>query len=266
MTSDRESQILSDISQSLNGVEGHLSDKEIHFLYYAAAHPTTTGEILEIGSFKGKSTVVLAKSAASAGTPIIHSVDPLTSPSETDPDLGDSLSCETAFFENIKRAGVSEFVDFHQDFSHNYAKNWTSPIRLLWIDGDHTYRGAKRDFDSFSPYLSNGAIIAFHDVLHRFDGPIRVFIEDVLFSNSFGAAGCCGSIGWAQYCDDPSLSSNHLETKHRLYSSLSRILPYAVYKTPLHGLDKYFYKIKRARIPHGPMTHEKWTQIVNFFV
>ena len=32
-----------------------------------AAVPTTAGEVLEIGSFKGKSTVVLAKSARLAG-------------------------------------------------------------------------------------------------------------------------------------------------------------------------------------------------------
>ena len=51
---------------------------------------------------------------------------------------------------------------------------------MLWIDGDHTYHGTKVDFDLFSKFLSNGAIIAFHDVLGNFEGPIRVFMEDVL--------------------------------------------------------------------------------------
>lgn len=57
--------------------------------------------------------------------------------------------------------------------------SWSRPIRLLWIDGEPTYQGAKEeDFGLFSPYLSNGAIVAPHDALHGFEGPLRVFVEE----------------------------------------------------------------------------------------
>lgn len=47
---------------------------------------------------------------------------------------------------------------------------------MLWIDGEPTYQGAKEE--EFGPYLSNGAIVAAHDALHGFEGPLRVFVEE----------------------------------------------------------------------------------------
>lgn len=54
--------------------------------------------------------------------------------------------------------------------------SWSGPIRLLWIDGEPTYQGAKEE--DFGPYLSNGATVAPHDALHGFEGPLRVFVEE----------------------------------------------------------------------------------------
>ena len=48
-------------------VEGYLAPNEIRFLALLAACPTATGEILEIGSFKGKSTVILGKIGRACG-------------------------------------------------------------------------------------------------------------------------------------------------------------------------------------------------------
>lgn len=38
-------------------------------------------------------------------------------------------------------------------------------IDFLFIDGDHTYEGVKRDFEDYSPLVKAGGLIAFHDVL-----------------------------------------------------------------------------------------------------
>ena len=110
------------------------------------------------------------------------------------------------FTKNIKEKGVAEKIKLHQTFSYELAKTWKEPIRLLWIDGDHTYRGTKLDFEGFEPHLVDGAIVAIHDVLHEFDGGIRVFMENILLSPNFGACGCVGSIGWAQFQEDGQLT------------------------------------------------------------
>jgi predicted O-methyltransferase YrrM len=38
-------------------------------------------------------------------------------------------------------------------------------VDLLFIDGDHTYLGVKRDFEMYSPLVREGGIIAFHDIV-----------------------------------------------------------------------------------------------------
>ena len=38
-------------------------------------------------------------------------------------------------------------------------------IDLLFIDGDHTYEGVKKDYEMYSPLVGNNGIIAFHDIV-----------------------------------------------------------------------------------------------------
>ena len=36
---------------------------------------------------------------------------------------------------------------------------------ILFIDGDHTYEGIKKDFEMYSPLVKNGGYIVFHDIV-----------------------------------------------------------------------------------------------------
>jgi len=45
------------------------------------------------------------------------------------------------------------------------------PIDFAFIDGDHTYEGAKADFRNYGSLVRPGGIIAFHDILPRPDLP-----------------------------------------------------------------------------------------------
>ncbi len=40
-------------------------------------------------------------------------------------------------------------------------------LDLLFIDGDHTYEGVKRDFEMYSPLVASGGLVVFHDILHH---------------------------------------------------------------------------------------------------
>jgi predicted O-methyltransferase YrrM len=240
--------------------EGYLSPREMRFLCLLGAMPTAAGEVLEIGSFKGRSTVILARAARLAGDERISAVDPMTAPSATDPDLRGDESSLADFDANLSRAGVREFVNFHQRFSHELAPEWTRPLRLLWIDGDHTYEGTKADLDGFKPHLADGAIVAIHDVLHEFEGGSRVFLEDVLESDDFGACGFCGSIGWARYRPGGGEFANR---KHALAKKLRRLLPFVTGERHVKGFSKLRYKAWRALIPHGEVDPARWLEETN---
>jgi predicted O-methyltransferase YrrM len=248
-----------------NPVEGYLAPNEMRFLALLAACPTARGEVLEIGSFKGKSTVILAKAAALTENPRIYAVDPMTAPSVTDPDLRGQESSFTDFQRNLAVHNVADAIEFHRTFSFKLAENWERPLRLLWIDGDHTYKGTKLDFDGFAPHLSDGGIVAIHDVLHDFEGGVRVFLEDILLSPHFGACGFVGSIGWAQFHQDENAGLKFREEKLRLYERLGRLIPFVVFRTgELKGWRKKLYKLNRARVPRSAMQPRRWLETVTF--
>ncbi len=247
-------------------IEGHLTPKEVRFLCLLAAVPTTPGEVLEVGSFKGKSTVVLAESVRFAGGDRVVAVDPLCLPAATDPKTPDTGALPDEFRKNLRTYGVDSIVEFHQTFSRDLGRLWDRKLRLLWIDGDHSYVGAKTDFETFFPFLSPGAIVAFHDVLHSYEGPVRVLCEGVLLSDQFGACGICGSIGWSQYIGDRQGTKPHWNRKRRLYQQLSRLIPHLALQEQAKGFDRLAYRLKRALVPHGEVRPDQWIneiQILN---
>ena len=248
-----------DIRAAILATDGHLSDHEVDFLTLAGVVPAAKGAILEIGSFKGKSTVVLAKAAKHAGGAHteLWACDPFTSPTTTCPDLAEASSFP-AFERNLRSANVTDDVKVFQDFSDQLAVTWNTPLRLLWIDGDHTFEGAKKDFENFSPWLVDGAIVAFHDTLHSHDGPCRVFAHDILLSPHYGACGFCGSIAWARYSQKPITDDTIKQRKLQLYRQLSQLVALTALDQPMSGWNKLQYRWSRAWIPHGPMSLSSW--------
>jgi len=238
---------------------GFLTEREGRFLALVAACAPAGGTILEIGSFKGKSTVGLASVAQRYDLGPVVAVDPHSAPAVTDFGHGSGQSSWSDFQASLRSAGVERTVEAHRAYSRDLARGWTRPIRFLWIDGDHTYRGAKEDIDLFRPHLVPGAIVALHDVLHTFEGPVRVFAEELLDSDDFGPAGLCGSIGWAQY--RPHDGSTWRGARRALRRRISRLLPFVLGPEP-KGWRKLRYKLWRGLVPHDAVKPEDWLALV----
>jgi predicted O-methyltransferase YrrM len=234
-----------------DSIDGHLTFRERNFIFMLGAIKTAMGEVLEIGSFKGRSTFLLWKGAQLAGDKKIFAVDPLTLPAETDPK--ESKEIKEEFYNNIKNFGV--MVDFSEMLSEELANKWQKPLRLLWIDGDHTYIGAQKDFLNFAKFLQPGAIIAFHDVFNGHTGPLQVFIHEVVQNKNYGACGIVGSIGWAQYIGKNK--NDHFKEKEKLYIKLLKLLPH-INKLKRSRWDKFQFKLKRSFIPHSEISVEEW--------
>jgi predicted O-methyltransferase YrrM len=247
--------------QVSRGVSGFLGDHEARFLGTVAACAPADGAIVEIGSFKGKSTVLLASVAAHYGLGPVVAIDPHTAPSATDPKLAPGSSTFEEFVAALREAKLEKHVEVHRAFSRDVATGWNRPIRLLWIDGDHTYQGAREDFELFSPYLANGAIVAMHDALHAYEGPIRIFVEQILRSDQFGPAGFVQSVAWAQFRPDDGASFRR--EREVLARRAGRLVPFLTDSRPLHGLKKVRYKLARSRVPRGPISAADWCPLVS---
>ncbi len=249
--------------ERVRNAPGFLTEREARFLALVAAATPARGVILEIGSFKGKSTVGLASVAARYDLGTVVAVDPFTAPSSTDPNLHGRPSSYQDFAATLMQAGVTEHVEVHRVYSRDLARRWNRPIRFLWIDGDHTFNGAKEDVDLFTPFLAQGGIVALHDVLHSFEGPIRVFVEDILGSDRYGPAGCCGSIGWAQYRPRDGASPSIRAARLALARRAAHLIPLARRGQQLRGLAKLRYQLYRALVPHGDVDAAAWAESVS---
>lgn len=55
-------------------------------------------------------------------------------------------------------------------------------IDLLFIDGDHTYEGIKKDYDMYAPLVGKGGLIVFHDICDHVTQPlvqVRKFWKEI---------------------------------------------------------------------------------------
>ena len=253
--------VLDDAWRATKEVPGFLGENEARLLGLLAACTPARGDIVEIGSFKGRSTVMLAMVASHYGFGPIVSVDPHTHNLTTGADSSALPSTYEEFKASLAKAGVSQYVEVHKAFSTDVSAAWNRNIRLLWVDGDHTYQGAKADFDGFSPFLATGGVVAFHDALNNFSGPIRVFVEDVLRNNRFGPAGFVQSTAWAQF--RPEDASDFAEARAKLDCRANRLLPFVRGGSELRGLEKVRYKLTRSRVPHGPVAPSNLARLLS---
>jgi predicted O-methyltransferase YrrM len=254
-------EVIEEAWQKTRRVSGFLGENESRFLGTLAACVPAEGAIVEIGSYKGKSTVMLASVAAHYGLGPVLAIDPHTGPSPTDRVLKVTTSTFDEFQASLKSAGVQEHVEAHREFSGVVAKDWSRPIRLLWIDGDHTFRGAKADFDLFTPHLVEGGVVALHDALNAFEGPIRVFVEEILRSDRYGPAGVVQSTAWGQF--RPGDGKDFRELRNRIERRARRMLPFVRNGRPIEGLVKMGFKLARSRVPRAAITPRDWSALVS---
>lgn len=253
--------VIAEAWQKTQCVPGFLLENEAKFLGLLAACTPAQGLIVEIGSFKGRSTVMLASVAAHYQLGPVVAIDPHNFNLSVAPASVSSASSYEEFVESLRVTGVSQHVEFHHALSKDVSASWNRPIRLLWIDGDHSYAGAKADFDGFMPHLNPSGIVALHDSLNLFPGPIRVFVEDVLRSPQFGPAGFVHSIAWTQF--RPEDGHKFEAQRAKLDRRASGLLPYAERCADLSALEKMAYKLFRSRIPRAPLSSPQWAALVD---
>lgn len=156
-------------------VEGQISPSECLLLFDLASQ-VSSGCIVEIGSYRGKSTVALALGSLANSRVPIYAIEP-HEPFEgvLGGDFGPKDRIK--FFENILRTGVGEIVHLVNLSSEVVSKGWNKEISLLWIDGDHRYKAVKRDFVCWETFVVKGGLIAFHDSTNPNLGPSKVIAE-----------------------------------------------------------------------------------------
>ncbi|MCU1693157.1 MAG: hypothetical protein JWM64_2248 [Frankiales bacterium] len=142
-----------------------------------AALAAAPGTWLEIGTYCGKSTVHLGAAARQVGAQLVtldhhrgseenqpgwewHDaslVDPHTGRLETLPSLRHALW----------DAGLDDVVSVLAATTQQVGRWWSTPLTLLFLDGNHTEEVAQHDHAAFSRHLVPGGTLVIHDVFER---------------------------------------------------------------------------------------------------
>jgi len=159
------------LSSQFEGVDGFLQPFEGFALYWLAQHWPGSGRTVEVGSFKGRSTCWLATGCRDGKRERVVAVDHFRGSAENqaggsheDADVVASGSTLGTMRANLEKFGLSEWVDILVGSSAEVSRGWEEPIRLLFIDGDHSYEGSSADFAAWSPHVAPYGLVVFHDV------------------------------------------------------------------------------------------------------
>ena len=179
-------------------VEGWLTEAQARRLFGAAAAVPADGRIVEIGSFRGRSAIVLAGGAR----PLVElvCVDPhvgsARGPREiaARPALGEADA--VAFHGNLERAGVADRVRHVRDFSSLALRAFDGPVDLLFVDGAHRFGPARADLVRWGARVPRGD--AYSSV-----GVTLALLTSVVPAQSWRYVGREGSL--AAYVRDRSL-------------------------------------------------------------
>lgn len=155
-------------------VTGFMPADEGRALYDAALSFLHGGTAVEIGTYCGKSTVLLAAAAARTGS-VLFTVDHHHGSEEHQPgwEFHDVSMVDPAsgrfdtlpqFRRTMDDIGLDDNLVAVVGKSAAVARGWGTPLELLFIDGGHSEDAANADFDGWAPWVAVGGGLVIHDV------------------------------------------------------------------------------------------------------
>ena len=194
--SDRET-----VCRVINGVDGWLTLREALALYFFAKKGLEKGDIVEIGSWKGRSTIcmALALKMSHPDSRRVYAIDTFEGSPE---QSGAHTGLLKSFVNNLRKYRVEDVVT--PCVSTSSAAIQDPRVRrlrigLLFIDGRHEYEYVKQDLINYSPLVVDGGFVALHDACRwnvltpslgfQWEGAARVAQQYIFPSERFKVIG-----------------------------------------------------------------------------
>lgn len=153
-----------------SSISTHMTrDEKLMLFWLVKQRPEKIKNLVEIGSYLGASSSYLAAAACSDAKVICvdtwgnHAMEYISEDVARD---GRERNTYEEFRVNTQlykdkivpvRGWSSEMLSSVQEVCHG------QKVDFLFIDGDHSYEGVKKDWDIYSPLLKQNAFVAFHD-------------------------------------------------------------------------------------------------------
>lgn len=205
---EKRALILESLPYDMDGVKGFIEPEEGRRLHEIAREASRLGPCLEIGSYCGKSTVWIG-TACKKNDAILFSIDHHQGSEEQqpgelyfDPGLFDPISGRVdtfrAFRSTLRETGLCETVVPMVSLSAVCARQWATPLSLVFIDGGHSFESAFTDYSAWAKHLLPGGYLLIHDIfLNPDDGgqaPYEIY-RMALHSGLFEELPMTGTLG-----------------------------------------------------------------------
>jgi len=176
-------------------VEGWLTEAQARRLWERAAAVPAGGLAVEVGSFRGRSAIVIA-SALPDGARLV-AIDPHAGsdrgPQEIAADAARGDADHAAFLANLASAGVAERVQHVRAFSSEAFGRVDGEVDLLFVDGAHRFGPARADLVRWGARVRDGGVMLVHDSFSSI-GVTLATLASVAFGSTWRYAGRVGSL------------------------------------------------------------------------
>jgi predicted O-methyltransferase YrrM len=173
----------------VEAVEGWLTMREAQLLArcVAAAAPMQGHAVVEVGSYKGRSTLVLALAVKELCVPLrVVAVDP-----HRDYHAGDGQDTYDSLVHTLAQHGVDSIVEIVRGRLEDVRLD--APVAVAFIDALHDRASVEADHAQLAPLIVPGGIVAFHDYEWRFPGVVNA-VNGLLTGPDYRLAGHAGAL------------------------------------------------------------------------
>lgn len=135
------------------------------FIHYSLIRNLRPERVLVVGSQKGYIPAICALACKHEKKGVVHFVDAGYELEDEDSwgGIGIWKKVDSSYWEPL---GVEEFITLHNMPTEEFERKMGDhKFGYIYIDGDHSYEGVKRDFELFWEHLEVGGFMSFHDVL-----------------------------------------------------------------------------------------------------
>src|SRR3954470_1467806 len=183
-----------DALAAIEGVEGFLAEEQVERLFTCARELRPPATIVEIGSYRGRSAIVLALAAPDA---TVVAIDPFAGndrgPREIVGSREEGDADMAAFRANLERAGVNGSVRHVRLPSADALGAVDGEVELLYVDGAHRYAPARDDIAQWGERVAPGGTLLVHDAFSSV-GVTLAILRLLALGGGFRYAGRTGSL------------------------------------------------------------------------
>ena len=167
-----------------DNVPGHTSRLELFMLRMLVAGLKVEGAVVEIGSYKGRSSAALGLEAKRSKRHL-YCIDTWAGEGDAyDDEGGTGEAALTACKNHLSLCGLCLTCDVSilKDTGVHVAKGFSEPVAMVFIDGNHSGEYPTEDAQAWLPKISPGGVVALHDCRENFKDVRRAWDKIVLAS------------------------------------------------------------------------------------